>query len=61
MLTLQELRGVAKKLKASHKPSLKVESQEQADEMTAVDPVDHVWTVGEEYYIVYAPTGMCEY
>ena len=60
-LSLQDLRDMAKDLKNSSRPALKVETQTQADYMTSVDPVGHKWCVGEEYYIVYAPTGMCEY
>lgn len=60
-ITKNELWDIAKKLKAARQVPRKVQDQEEAQLLTEADPVGHKWTIGEEYYIVFAPTGKCEY
>lgn len=49
-MTITDIRTIATHLKRDAAPVYTVETQAEADEMTARDPFGLTWKVGDEYY-----------
>ena len=51
-ITLESLRKVASKMKENKIPESAVKTRKEALELTANDPADKAWSIGEKYYLI---------
>lgn len=51
-ITVEMIRKMAAKMKENEIPPRTVKTRKEARELTANDPVGHVWSVGDKYYLV---------
>lgn len=59
-MTLSELRAIVQHCREHAIKTAVVETQEEADIMTAEDPLGRTWSVGDEYYTLRPGSGSLE-